>query len=381
MTGDMFDDIRPYRDAEIKPAMCRIAEHKAFPTLASFVFPESSQEEVGALLRSIDGTCDFQKKVMYQVNRRIIQDSITEFTYGGVTDIERNRNYVYLSNHRDIMLDASLLQNVLVDNGLDTTEITFGANLMQDELVVDIGKANKMFRVERPGGNIRAFYRASKHLSDYIHHEVVERGQSVWIAQCNGRTKDGVDRTDQGVINMFRLGGPEDKVKSIAELNLLPVAVSYEWEPCDILKTFELYARRRGPYVKKEGEDLVSILTGIRQPKGRVHFQICPPITEAELVAYAAIPSGDFNKQVARLVDRRICTRYRLWANNFIAHDLLTETSAYSEHYSREQKDAFLARLTHLEEGASACDLNELRTIFLGIYAHPVDSAHIFKDR
>ena len=177
---------------------------------------------------------------------------------------------MYLSNHRDIMLDASLLQNALLMNGFDTTEITFGANLMQGQLVIDIGKSNKMFRVERPGGSIREFYKASMHLSEYIRHTIVEKKQSVWIAQRNGRTKDGKDRTDQGIINMFRMSS-EGKSTSLSQLNLLPVSVSYEWEPCDILKTLELYAKRQGPYLKKPGEDLNSILTGILQPKGRVH--------------------------------------------------------------------------------------------------------------
>ena len=264
--NDMFDDIRPYYDSEIPAAMKRIADAPLFPVLASFVFPDRPLEEVRDLVRSFSNTYEFQSGVMYHANRKIIDNSIDEFTYGGLENIDKNRRYVYLSNHRDIMLDASLLQNVLVDNGLDTAEITFGANLMQGELVIDIGKSNKMFKVERPGGSIREFYKASKHLSDYIRHAITEKRQSVWIAQRNGRTKDGLDHTDQGIINMFRMSYDGDKVCSLAELGILPVSVSYEWEPCDVLKTLELYARSKGPYVKREGEDLNSILTGILQP-------------------------------------------------------------------------------------------------------------------
>ena len=160
MAGSMFDDIRPYRDSEIPAAMNRIAVHPLFDTLASFVFPGRPVEEIRDMVRSIGSVRDFQFKVMYHLNRRIIENSITGFTCSGIENIVPGRAHTFVSNHRDIMLDAALLQNILVDNGLDTTEITFGANLMQDSLVVDIGKSNKMFRVERPGGNMREFLRA-----------------------------------------------------------------------------------------------------------------------------------------------------------------------------------------------------------------------------
>ena len=201
----MYSDIRPYYDNEIPQAMSRISENSMFPVLASYVFPDKPTEQVRDMVSSISTIADFQRKVMFHANERIIAKSITEFTFDGMENIENSRSYVYLSNHRDIMLDASLLQNALLMNGFDTTEITFGANLMQGQLVIDIGKSNKMFRVERPGGSIREFYKASMHLSDYIRHTIVEKKQSVWIAQRNGRTKDGKDRTDQGIINMFRM--------------------------------------------------------------------------------------------------------------------------------------------------------------------------------
>lgn len=373
--NDMFDDIRPYYDSEIPAAMTRIADAPLFPVLASFVFPDKPMEEVREMVRSLTSTAEFQSEVMYHANRKIIGNSIDEFTYGGLENIDRDRRYVYLSNHRDIMLDASLLQNVLVDNGHDTAEITFGANLMQGELVIDIGKSNKMFKVERPGGSIREFYKASRHLSDYIRHTITEKRQSVWIAQRNGRTKDGLDHTDQGIINMFRMSHDGDKVTSLAELGLLPVSVSYEWEPCDVLKTLELYARGKGPYVKKEGEDLNSILTGILQPKGRVHFQICKPLTEEDMMPFADLLSNDFNKHVASLVDQRVYAAYRLWPNNYIAHDILNSSDAYVAHYTPEQKNAFINHMSQLDEYAPSADLNELKTIFLKIYATPVDSA------
>ena len=145
-----------------------------------------------------------------------------------------------MSNHRDIMLDASLLQNVLLAHGHDTSEITFGANLMQGELMIDLGKSNKMFRVER-GGNMKDFYLSSMHLSNYIRNAVTRLHHSVWIAQRNGRTKDGNDTTDQGIIKMFCMSHPQDKIEALEQLHIVPVTVSYEWEPCDVLKAIELY--------------------------------------------------------------------------------------------------------------------------------------------
>ena len=376
----MFEDIRPYNDSEISAAMSRIVANPYFSKLSSFVFPEMDVEQVRDMILSIDNIYDFQLKVMHRVNQRIIEESITEFTFSGLERVDPEMNYLYVSNHRDIMLDASLLQSVFLTHGIDTTEITFGANLMQGQLVIDVGKSNKMFKVERPGGSIREFYKASKHLSDYIRMTLHEKNESVWIAQRNGRTKDGVDRTDQGIINMFRMSSDGDKVKSIADLNIIPVAVSYEWEPCDLLKVMELYISNHhtGTYVKKEGEDLNSILTGIIQPKGRVHFAICAPITAEDLAPFADLSSNEFNRKVAGLIDQRICTEYRFTANNYIAHDMLSGTDEYASYYTSEDKEAFLKHASALNAYAENCDVEEMNGIMLGIYASPIDSKNLF---
>lgn len=370
----MFDDIRPYYDSEIPAAMLRIAADPSFPLLSSFVFPEREVEDVRQMVASITTIAEFQAKVMYFANRQIMSRSTSSFTYGGVEHVDPSKRYLYVSNHRDIMLDASLLQNVLIDHHIETSEITFGENLMRGELVIDIGKSNKMFKVERPGGSIMEFYKSSMHLSDYIRNTILERNQSVWIAQRNGRTKNGVDRTDQGIIKMFSMSRNDDMVQSIAELNILPVSVSYEWESCDILKTLELYKRQQGPYKKAAGEDLNSILTGIVQPKGHVHFQLCKPIVAEELQPFAHLNSTEYHKQVAHLIDQRICSAYYLMPNNYIAHDLLSGTDTYAAQYTEAQKKAFLSRLSMLDEYAENYDLASLRQIFLGIYASPVDS-------
>ena len=250
-----FDDLRPYYDSEIPAAMQRIVSDPAFPKVVSAAFPGKSAAEVAAGLSAAGTVRDFQQDWMLLAVKNIVASTCTEFTFEGFENVSPDTRYLFVSNHRDIMLDASILEMVLMDAGLDSSEITFGANLMQGDFVIDAGKANRMFRVERPGTDMREFYKSSLHLSSYIRHTVTEKLQSVWIAQRNGRTKDGRDRTDQGITRMFAFSGSGDRVEDIASLNIVPVAISYEWEPCDVLKALELYASRRGPYVKKDGEE------------------------------------------------------------------------------------------------------------------------------
>jgi 1-acyl-sn-glycerol-3-phosphate acyltransferase len=303
----------------------------------------------------------------------VIDQSITEFSCSGIERLRPDRNYLYVSNHRDIMLDSSLLQYFFVKQGFDTTEITFGANLMMNQLVIDIGKCNKMFKVERPGGSIKDFYRSSMHLSEYIRHTITEKRQSVWIAQRNGRTKDGVDATDQGIVKMFCMSEPRDKIKALADLHIVPVAISYEWESCDILKALELYQSQFAKYTKKPGEDLNSILTGLLQQKGRVHIELCEPITEDELAFYDDLTNNEYHKAVALLIDSRINQAYRLYPNNYIAHDVRYGSTKFHAFYTQEEYGKFMERLAKLER-YDTCDIEQLKDIFLGIYANPIET-------
>ena len=373
MMESKFDDIRPYYDDEIPSAMKRIANSDVFPLLASFVYPDEPIESVKERVASFKTIREFQLETMYKAHEQIIARSITEFTCSGIERLDPQQSYLYVSNHRDIMLDSSLMQLYLVNKGFETTEITFGANLMSHPVVIDVGKSNKMFKVERPSSNIRDFYKSSLHLSEYIRHVINEKKQSVWIAQRNGRTKNGIDATDQGIIKMFCLSEPRDKIKAIADLHIVPVSVSYEWESCDVLKTLELYQSQFMKYVKKPGEDLNSILTGILQPKGRVHLELCEPISIPELMAFEGDTNVEYHKSVAQLIDRRINTAYRLFPNNYIAHDLLFGNTRYNQMYTDEQYQAFLTHMAELDQYESF-DLERLREIYLGIYANPVDN-------
>lgn len=369
----IFDDIRPYGDDEVPAAMHRIAANDLFPLLSSFAFPDRNVEDVRAIVKDIRTVDEFQTRIMWFVNEQIVRRSMSSYTVSGIESLDPAGSYLFVSNHRDIMLDASVLQNVLHTHGFQTSEITFGANLMSSSLVIDIGKSNKMFRVER-GGNMKDFYRSSVHLSEYIRHTITNKGQSVWIAQRNGRTKDGNDATDQGIVKMFGISWRDDKIKALSELRIVPLSISYEWETCDYMKALELYQSRSEKYVKKQGEDLSSIISGITSFKGDVHLTFCPMVTERDLLAYDSLTGIEYNKEVAKLLDRRIYDGYRLTPNNFIAHDLRFGKSEFNgEKYTDEQKERFLHHLRKLEK----YDVDEpevLLDIFLGIYSNPVDN-------
>ncbi|MDR0687127.1 MAG: acyltransferase [Prevotellaceae bacterium] len=380
MTNSQFDDLRPYYDEEIASAMRRITESEHFATLASYVYPNKDVEEVKRIIKSYTTIDEFQHQVMTTVNEQVIARSISRFTYEGIDKLDKDACYLFVSNHRDIMLDSSLLQQALHYSGYPTTEITFGSNLMSSQLIIDIGKSNKMFKVVR-GGSAKDFYTNSLHLSEYIRYALTQKQQSVWIAQRNGRTKDGIDATDQAIIKMFYMSHPENPVRALAELSIVPVAISYQWEPCDMLKAMELYQlRRTGAYAKKPGEDLNSILTGINQPKGEVHISVCSPLSEADLAPLSGLPNNKFNKQVAALIDNRARRSYKLSCNSYIAHDIRSQSSRHAARYTQEEKDEFTRRYSK----AIAADVEDkqmLSDIFLGIYANPVDSKQLASER
>ena len=370
-----FDDIRPYYDEEMHDAMKRIVKADAFPLIASWVFPDKEIKQVREMLLSFTEIEQFQTEVMIPVNEQVIKRSIDMFTFQGLRQLAPDKQYLFISNHRDIMLDACLLNYILLSNGYHTTQITFGANLMYPGLVTDIGKCNKMFKVER-GGKLRDFYLSSVLLSKYIRTTITQRKESVWIAQRNGRTKDGNDKTEAALINMFSMSEKFDKILSLSELHIVPVSISYEWEPCDILKAIELYESRHVRYVKKPGEDLTSILTGVLQRKGRVNFTFCPEITETELRKYENYTKKDYYREVAALIDRRINSAYVLTPNNYIAHDLRYGQRKYSKYYTQEQYERFVQHAKKLNE----YDVDEpalLMDIFLGIYSNPINSKQI----
>ena len=367
-----FDDIRSYNESEIPVAMQRISEAKELSVIMNNMFPGTEIELLRARIRNIKTTKQFQTELVVEMVDHILQGSSTGFDTTGLENIDKNKPCLFISNHRDIVLDAMLLQYALIKAGLETSHIAFGDNLLMSPLINDFWKVNKMFQMGR-GGHPKAFYNSLLHTSEYIRYLLLEKGESVWIAQRNGRTKNGLDVTDPALVKMLGLGWHNRGLSALAEMNIMPVSVSYEWESCDKLKTIELCISRHQKYEKKAGEDLNSILTGIKQPKGRIHFHICPVVTEADLESLNDCAAGLFYKRVAGLIDRRIYSAYKFFPNNFIAHDLRSGTETYVSRYTTEQKAQFL----HYMEWMYAhpeLDREEMKSIFLGIYANPIDS-------
>ena len=373
--NEKFDDIRPYTDAEIQAAMIRIADSEHFQALAQFVFPDRDIEELKKTVCSYTNTYDFQNGVMVVFIQQVLARSIEKFTYSGTEYLDPAKSYLFISNHRDIVLDSSLLQYILHLEGFRTTEITFGSNLMSSQLIIDIGRSNKMFKVMR-GENPRDFYKTSLHLSEYIRHTITGRNESIWIAQRSGRTKDGHDATDQGILKMFCMSGSKDTVQSLDALNIVPVAISYQYEPCDFFKTRELYLSRNGTkYIKEKNEDVISVLTGITQFKGNVHISICEPLRQEELQLSATEKfSNNYFKNVAHLIDRRIYNKYKLYDSNYIAHDLRSNSNAHATNYTPQNREKFVQRYHQILDKFDA-DKEIIGQIFLGIYANSVDNA------
>lgn len=367
---EQFDDMRPYRDEEIPSAMNRIADNPCFHPMMSWLYTgETLQEKIGEI-RGIRTVREFQMKIMDSAVKTIVRKTAAGFSCHGLEQLDPTRSYLFISNHRDIVLDSALLQIALVAQGLDTTEITFGSNLMQGEIVVDIGKSNKMFKVVR-GGQPRDFYRHSIHLSRYIRYVLEEKRESVWIAQRGGRTKDGCDLTDPGVLKMFALSGGKDYVESTVRLNIVPVAVSYQYEPCDYLKARELYLSQNKKYIKAPGEDFGSILSGITEPKGHIHLEVTPPLAYEEFVKVKQLERNEFFNEIARLIDHRIYKGYKLWDTNYIAYDMLFHTFEYTSQYCPETYQAFASRMHERLKCFGEGDRN-LMNIFLKIYANPI---------
>lgn len=370
MYDNSFEDLRPYQDDEINPAMNRIADSPYFISLMSWLYSGDVLQKKLSEFRNIQSVKEFQMRMMDSAIKSIVGKTTDGFTCHGLERLDPESSYLFVSNHRDIVLDSALLQIALVSHGFDTTEITFGSNLMQGDIVIDIGKSNKMFKVIR-GGNPRDFYRNSVYLSRYIRHVLMSKKQSVWIAQRNGRTKNGHDSTDQGLVKMFALSGGNHLVENIEELHIVPVAVSYQYETCDNLKARELYLSRDHKYLKAPGEDLHSILTGITEPKGHVHMEVTAPLKYSELKELEKLEKNEFFNGVARLIDKRIYEGYKLWNTNYIAYDMLYHTFNYADYYTREEYREFAERM-HERLSCFEGDLIELMNLYLKIYACPV---------
>ena len=362
-----FDDIRPYYDSEIPAAMERMASDPILMPALRFVDSRIDVDAFRNKLRKISTSDQFQSEVMVPLCSAIVEKTMTGFTSAGVEQIDPSYGTLYVSNHRDIVMDAYLHQIVLNQHHIPTCHITFGSNLMDPQFVVDFGMSNKMFKTDRKTSNVRSFLRSSMHLSAYINY-VVPHGDSLWIAQRNGRTKDGLDHTEQGLVRMLLMNG--SRKAQVEALHITPLAISYQWEPCGILKAVERYRSLDGkPYVKAQGEDLQSIITGITQPKGYVHLQFGHPI---DVSSFSDPLRREDIVAIATQLDAQIWRGYKLWDTNYLGYDLLNESTRFAGCYDPAMKDQFIAKMEHDIENYPSLDAATLREFYLKIYAGPV---------
>ena len=368
-----FDDIRPYNDSEVHPALERIVANPLLSNIAKYLFPGKDENLFKQLLLSCNTKDDFQIKVMSGVVEKILADTSKGLTYEGLEYFDGGAKHLIVSNHRDIVLDSAIIQLILFRHDVPRTEIAVGDNLITSSFIEDITRCNRMIKVIR-SSSPREVYTTSKVLSEYMRYRVSNQISSIWIAQRNGRTKDGIDVTEQGLLKMFDMSGSGDFVKDFNEFSIMPASISYEYEPCDILKAIELYITRRQKYVKAEGEDLNSILTGIMQPKGRIHIQFNEPLTEEEVNAAAELDKNERFKALGIAMDRKIIANYKLWPNNYIAYDMLNGEGRFADKYTAEEKVAFEGYLNAIMQKVDKMEVDkaELKEILLGIYANPV---------
>ena len=257
-----FEDIAPYNDEEAAAALSKLAEHPNVPWISKYIFSNQPETYLRDILRSISTVDDFQKLVMSKATEWVLEKSVHNFSYDGINKLKSiEGKFLAMSNHRDIILDPAFTQLILFRNQVPLTEICVGDNLLKSKTIERLIRSNRMIKVIR-GISARELYLSSQVLSKYIRESITTGKSSVWIAQRQGRTKDGVDITEQGLLKMFDMSGTKDFVQNFLELNIIPLSISYEYEPCDILKAREILISRTQKYVKTENEDLQSIMLG-----------------------------------------------------------------------------------------------------------------------
>ncbi len=367
-----FESISPYTDAEAAEAISKLAEYPLLSRVSQQFFPEESPEFLKNLLKSIKTIDDFQVLVMQKFVRWVLEHTARNFSYDGVSNINPEKRFLALSNHRDIILDPAITQLVLYNNGIPMTEIAVGDNLITNKTIEYLIRSNRMIKVVR-GISARELYLSSQLLSKYIRLNITEQRSSIWLAQRQGRTKNGYDVTEQGLLKMLDMSGTKDFQQNYEELNIIPMSISYEYEPCDILKARELVISRKHKYVKAEGEDLNSIMVGIMSQKGNIHLNIGKPLTSEEIAAAALCDKNDRYQMIRHAVDLRVIDGYRLWKNNYIAYDIVNHSFKYSDMYDRADAEKFVSYMEHqLDTVEPQINREDLRRIFLDIYANPV---------
>ncbi len=367
-----FESISHYTDAEAAEALSKLAEYPLLARVSQQFFPEESPDFLKNLLKNIKTIDDLQKLVMSKFVLWVLEHTARNFSYDGVSNIDPGKKFLALSNHRDIILDPAITQLVLYNNGIPLTEIAVGDNLITNKTIEYLIRSNRMIKVVR-GISARELYLSSQLLSKYIRLNITEQRSSIWLAQRQGRTKNGYDVTEQGLLKMLDMSGTGDFQQNYEELNIVPMSISYEYEPCDILKARELVISRKRKYVKAEGEDFNSIMVGIMSQKGNIHLNIGKPLTSEEIAAAALCDKNDRYQMIRHAVDLRVIDGYRLWKNNYIAYDIVNHSFKYCDMYEQADVEKFVAYMEHqLDTVEPDINREDLRRIFLDIYANAV---------
>ena len=366
----VFDSIRPYHDSEVKEALEISMQHPMIKALVKFAFPELSLEEIKNKVLACKSIYDFQANILYHAVAQIIQRSSDGITTSGFNALEKDESYLFISNHRDIILDTSLLNCILIDKKMITTTSAIGDNLVQKPFMMRLSRLNRNFLVKR-SASPRQLLQDSQILSSFIQESILKDNRSVWIAQREGRTKDGDDRTQQGILKMLAMAKPkeQDLLAYLYNLKIVPISISYEFDPTDRLKMPELLAKAyEEEYIKTANEDFNTILHGATGNKGRIHM------AAGEVLRLDKNNIGldcSINEQldiIAKQIDHFIHQEFKLWPSNYIAYDLIFETNKYTAFYDEKQKRQFERRITRRVDKTNDIALKN----FLLMYANPV---------
>lgn len=369
-----FDEIRPYHDEELPQVFEELIADPAFQKAACTVMPGVPFEAIAAKMRLCKSKLEFQKTFCYGLLHKLMEDVTEGVTLDHTAVPDHSRAYTYVSNHRDIILDSGFLSVLLVEQGMDTVEIAIGDNLLIYPWIKKFVRVNKSFIVQR-ALTMRQMLESSARMSRYMHYAIAQKNQSVWIAQREGRAKDSDDRTQESVLKMLAMGGEGDVIDRLRELNIVPLSISYEYDPCDFLKAQEFQQKRDIPGFKKStADDLLNMQTGLFGYKGRVHFQVAPCINGELEQLDRSLPRPELFARIAALMDRRIHANYRLYPGNYVAADLQTGTSAFADRYTEADRKRFEDYLEQ-QLGRIALpgkDIPFLRGKLLEMYANPV---------
>ena len=370
---EQFDPIRPFEPDELPDVFDRLLQNEQFSSVLAYLYPDVPKEALAAKMHACKDNLDFQKTFCYGFLVQLLA-RLSKGCDIDIASLDTDSRYTFISNHRDIVLDSALLDKLLIDAGFNTTcEIAIGDNLLKLPWVKDLVRVNKSFIVER-ALSMREMLMASKRLSEYMHFVIAEKNDNIWIAQREGRAKDSNDRTQEAILKMMVMGGEGSIIDRLKQLHLVPLAISYEYDPCDYLKAAELQARRDNPcWQKGPMDDVTSMQTGIMGYKGYIHYQCADCIDSYLDTIPADTPKTELFRLIADHIDRQIFADYRLYPNNYVALDLLHGDSVHADHYTAEDKAQFEAylkgQLDKIEmEGK---DDAYLREQMLKMYANP----------